>query len=410
MASDQVTERVFRLMYRSRSRIPSADRKAELGLLFSGARSFNKSQGITGALLVSGDWFVQVLEGDEARVRALYEHIAADRRHDAVTLLAAGDAHGQVFARWAMARLSEQGEADIPLIAHRDGIAPAASRASTPDQDALLTVMRAAAREAPTFEISPAALLDPVGEPASSRENLPEGPGMHLPGPLMRARAASDPLARLLHDAAHRKFPPVDDTVAVLPAPSGPCDVVLAFTGHAVVAADVPESWVRDHLSDHGGGGHRQEMLSVGFLGALSDRLGSYPAEVSILLTASKPVGSTPMVELRESDKRELDWAAYRADVRSYEDTDGYGVLNLGHGPGGRWDLWMGFAGASRPPLSLSPRGVGRARSLLETARAHAPDVLFASVPSSDARALRAFEAGGFHPIGAEVLFLTRTS
>jgi hypothetical protein len=60
----------FRLIYRSRNLIPSGQRKTELGSLFSAARSNNKKQHICGALLISGDWFVQTLEGDEGAVRA----------------------------------------------------------------------------------------------------------------------------------------------------------------------------------------------------------------------------------------------------------------------------------------------------------------------------------------------------
>jgi len=46
-------DRVFRLIYRSRNTIPAQDRKVALGKLFGQARSRNKSQHITGALLVS---------------------------------------------------------------------------------------------------------------------------------------------------------------------------------------------------------------------------------------------------------------------------------------------------------------------------------------------------------------------
>ena len=142
----RVTEpTTFRLMYRSRSRIPESDRKIELGTLFSTARRNNKKAGLSGALLLTGDWFVQVLEGDEATVRTLYETIAIDPRHDSVTLLDSGDVGERVFARWSMAKVAEDGEPDIPLIAHEDGIAPAASRGTTPAQHKLLGVMRAAA-------------------------------------------------------------------------------------------------------------------------------------------------------------------------------------------------------------------------------------------------------------------------
>jgi hypothetical protein len=135
----------FRLMYRSRTLIPQDQRKVELGRLFSEARSNNKQQGITGALLLSEDWFVQVLEGEEDAVRALFAHIERDARHDSVSVLETGKVPARVFARWAMAKVAEHGEPDIPLIAHTDGISPAAGRGTTPEQDDLLDVMRGAA-------------------------------------------------------------------------------------------------------------------------------------------------------------------------------------------------------------------------------------------------------------------------
>lgn len=135
----------FRLMYRSRNRIPEPDRRIELGTLFSTARRNNKKAEVSGALLLTGDWFVQVLEGDEPTVRSLYERIATDPRHDSVTLLDSGDVDERVFARWSMAKVAEAGEPDIPLIAHENGIAPAAGRTTTPAQYKLLATMRAAA-------------------------------------------------------------------------------------------------------------------------------------------------------------------------------------------------------------------------------------------------------------------------
>jgi hypothetical protein len=140
------TEQTFRLMYRSRDLIPADRRKVELGRLFSEARSNNKKQGITGALLLSEDRFVQVLEGDEDAVRALFRQIERDGRHDSVSVLESGMVAQRLFARWAMAKVAEEGEPDIPLIAHVEGIAPAASRGTTPEQDQVLDAMRSAAR------------------------------------------------------------------------------------------------------------------------------------------------------------------------------------------------------------------------------------------------------------------------
>jgi hypothetical protein len=135
-------------MYRSVNRIPAGERKAELGRLFTQARSRNKARQVTGALLLSGDSFVQVLEGDEAVVRGLYDTIAGDPRHGSVTLLEAAVVPQRRFARWAMARVSDDEERDIPLIAHVDGISPAAGRPTTPEQEEVLEVMRDALRSA----------------------------------------------------------------------------------------------------------------------------------------------------------------------------------------------------------------------------------------------------------------------
>ena len=135
---------VFRLIYHSRSRIPASERKRELGDIFSTARSGNKKIGVTGALLITDDEFVQTLEGPERVVSELYAQIYKDKRHEHVRLLESGEVPERVFGRWAMARVSVEGEPDIPLIAHRDGISPAASRGSSPGQEAVLDVMRQA--------------------------------------------------------------------------------------------------------------------------------------------------------------------------------------------------------------------------------------------------------------------------
>lgn len=139
---------VYRLIYRSRNIIPEPERRAELGRLFSAARSYNKGQQITGALLLLDDCFVQTLEGDEDVVQALLARISADARHDQLEVLETGLVDGRVFGRWSMAKVAtDQDQPDLPLIAHVRGISPAAPRGdSTPAQEAVLDVMRSAAR------------------------------------------------------------------------------------------------------------------------------------------------------------------------------------------------------------------------------------------------------------------------
>ena len=144
--SDAAPGSTFRLIYRSHSRIPAERRRAELGEIFSAARSNNKKAEITGALLLHGEWFVQALEGEESAVRALYERIYRDGRHERISLVEEVTTPERVFGRWSMARVSDDGESDVPLLNNRDkgGISPAARRPTTPEQDALLASMRAA--------------------------------------------------------------------------------------------------------------------------------------------------------------------------------------------------------------------------------------------------------------------------
>jgi hypothetical protein len=142
------SETVFRLIYRSHMRIASDVRKSELGEIFSIARSNNKRLGVTGALLVWDEFFVQTLEGDETVVRDLYDRIHRDARHERVAIISEDPAAERVFGRWSMARVGDGDEPDIPLLMNRDkgGISPAAPRPTTPDQEAVLSDMREAAR------------------------------------------------------------------------------------------------------------------------------------------------------------------------------------------------------------------------------------------------------------------------
>jgi hypothetical protein len=133
----------FRLVYRSHSRIPADRRDDALASIFDVARANNEDLEVTGALLVTDHYFVQTLEGEEGRVRALFEKIRGDERHDEVILLEEERPVGRVFGKWAMARVSAAGGADIPLEAAADGsIQPAAPSSLTRDQAELLKRMR----------------------------------------------------------------------------------------------------------------------------------------------------------------------------------------------------------------------------------------------------------------------------
>lgn len=145
-AKAKTVETTFRLIYRSRSLLPAASREADLGAIFRVARVNNAAKGITGALLLYDDWFAQALEGDETAVRGLFADIEKDRRHNAVEIIEQGTVDARVFARWAMAKVAEHGEPDIPLIATTSGVAEAAGRSATSQQERVLANMRDATR------------------------------------------------------------------------------------------------------------------------------------------------------------------------------------------------------------------------------------------------------------------------
>lgn len=137
---------VFRLIYRSHSLVASDQRRSELGEIFTTARRNNKRLGVTGALIVSGDAFVQALEGDESVVRELYATISQDARHDDLSILEEQDVDGRTFGRWAMAKVATDGGSDIRLVSNASkGVivaTPGADPSVTAEQETVLASMR----------------------------------------------------------------------------------------------------------------------------------------------------------------------------------------------------------------------------------------------------------------------------
>jgi hypothetical protein len=74
----------------------------EVDKILATARRRNPDANVTGAMLFNEDWFVQLLEGDEADVRSTYDRIAADPRHEDVELLVEGATPSRQFPDWSM--------------------------------------------------------------------------------------------------------------------------------------------------------------------------------------------------------------------------------------------------------------------------------------------------------------------
>lgn len=74
----------------------------ELIALLTRAREKNARLNITGMLLYKGGNFMQVLEGEEAPVRALFDVINADPRHRGTEVMLEEEIDQRVFGDWSM--------------------------------------------------------------------------------------------------------------------------------------------------------------------------------------------------------------------------------------------------------------------------------------------------------------------
>ena len=133
---------VFRLVYRSHSRIEPERSASALSDILGVARSKNTALGITGALVLYQDWFAQVLEGDEARVLALFATIRADGRHSSLQVTEQVSGVGRAFPRWAMAFVGEHGRPDAPQVATSTGTAEAAPWRLSDEQERVVAELR----------------------------------------------------------------------------------------------------------------------------------------------------------------------------------------------------------------------------------------------------------------------------
>lgn len=91
---------VFELVYVSA--VDEDCSRDELRSIARHAKRANQAAGVTGLLLECRGEFIQVLEGSEAAVRALYEKIRQDPRHSRVTLAATTRKPRRAFPDWSM--------------------------------------------------------------------------------------------------------------------------------------------------------------------------------------------------------------------------------------------------------------------------------------------------------------------
>lgn len=87
------------LVYTSR---PFGFDETTLDDILLAARRHNALNGVTGALIVRADLYVQLLEGSREAVTKTFGRIIADDRHMDVALGWCGDARARMFPEWGM--------------------------------------------------------------------------------------------------------------------------------------------------------------------------------------------------------------------------------------------------------------------------------------------------------------------
>ncbi|WP_432123744.1 hypothetical protein [Streptomyces sp. C10-9-1] len=200
------------------------------------------------------------------------------------------------------------------------------------------------------------------------------------------------PLLSHLHDAVDGRFPAVDGRVTVLPALPGGLSCSVAFTGHSVIATDLPEDEVLAREPDGYGGAQAPDFLRY-----LAGRDGWIDCLDVVL--AARGTGGEPRLPRRDDaddHPRVRHARALRSTVRVHG--DGRGLVTLARGPAGRRELSIELDGRGH--------GAGHGRGLLRDALALVPEgePVFAAVSPGNARSLRAFLAAGFVPLGSEVI------
>jgi GNAT superfamily N-acetyltransferase len=209
--------------------------------------------------------------------------------------------------------------------------------------------------------------------------------------------AACQALAAIFDAVADGRFPPADGQVTILPQPSLRDAGVIGFTGHSVVFTDAEPDWVAAQLPR----GDLGAPLSPRFLHALGTHTGREVHQTDMLACAATLAGPPPVELTSEADPAHPRIARalrYRDEVRAWQAA--CGVVLIGRGPAGRWEVAV--------EVDADQRGRGHGRALAAAARHLAPGgaPLWAQIAPGNAASVRAFLAAGFRPAGAESLLI----
>jgi hypothetical protein len=93
---------MYQILYQSQCLIPEEKLEEEIRSILAAAGKNNKRDAITGLFLLVENKFLQLMEGDEQRVRTCFERISKDSRHQQVRLLMQRPVKERLFPKWSM--------------------------------------------------------------------------------------------------------------------------------------------------------------------------------------------------------------------------------------------------------------------------------------------------------------------
>ena len=95
---------LHQLLYVSK---PSNVYHKDIEAILSKSRTRNASVGISGALIFTSDWFIQIIEGRSTAITNLYNRIAQDPRHVELELRLVRPIPERCFTNWGMDYVSQ---------------------------------------------------------------------------------------------------------------------------------------------------------------------------------------------------------------------------------------------------------------------------------------------------------------
>ncbi|MEV0274523.1 MAG: GNAT family N-acetyltransferase [Hamadaea sp.] len=192
---------------------------------------------------------------------------------------------------------------------------------------------------------------------------------------------------------------PADRWYLTAPQPGPRAAAVVAFPGVSIVAADVDPAWVAAELPEE----DLSAPLNPPFLRALEDKLARRVNNIDIVLMSAHLPGPPPLTlrEVSDSDHPRVRRAhRYRDEVRVWETESGRGVLVVGRGLAGRWEVAVEVEPQARD------RGLGRTLALAARHLVPGERPVWAQIAPGNAASVRAFLAAGYEPVGAEALLV----